>query len=423
MPKSRMSHFGDQVIERWRFIICPTSGTRLAWDCLTAFVLMYDILTFPLASCFDFNNRSIAKVNGFLTGAFWTADIFEQYVPEPVEPEKIISNATGWLSPNESHTWLDDWRALQGEQTLPYLYLVAFLWTATQFTPAKAPQIQPVNSYERIFHAMTLLLGLGITSSTIGSLSALITQSRLQMHDQTVQKERLRRFLQDNSVSHNLGRCIMHYINFKDRFHRQLSEEGVALLKDLPWYLRRDLRYEMRSELMCTMPLFFMIDQVQEIALKNICDLCLADRIITMDTLAFYEGTESAGMYLVTDGEFTYASCAGATDQDLEAEMQKVSVREALSEMTLWCRWSHRGQLQATTNALVFIVSPESFANVVRTHLLALKCCCLYAAIFQEKMQRAADEDNTYIDDLFHAFENQEEVMQAVVQEDEVAPS
>merc|ERR1719444_402765 len=93
----------------------------------------------------------------------------------------------------------------------PYLYLMAYHWTMAQFLPAPNAD-HPRNPWERLYTVAVLFAGFMVFSSTLGSVTALITQTRKTAYQSLREEHITRRFFKDNCISHELGTTIMHYL-------------------------------------------------------------------------------------------------------------------------------------------------------------------------------------------------------------------
>merc|ERR550534_3296038 len=82
----------------------------------------------------------------------------------------------------------DTWLAGYENDDLALLYLIAFHWIISQFTPA-SHELHPTNFHERLFAVFVLFLGLVVFSSLLGSVTALINQSRKEAYSKLIRSQ------------------------------------------------------------------------------------------------------------------------------------------------------------------------------------------------------------------------------------------
>eukprot|EP00971_Amphidinium_carterae_P046095 907327-Amphidinium_carterae.1 len=94
----------------------------------------------------------------------------------------------------------------------------------TQMTPGSM-QVNPQNSYERVWTVMCMLIGLLFSTALVGQLSSKFVQYDMGRQETIRQMEMLRRFLRENKINQRLAA----------RIHRQIEDRmtiGTRLTED-----------------------------------------------------------------------------------------------------------------------------------------------------------------------------------------------
>lgn len=331
----------------------------------------------------------------------------------------MIGKETG----QSQESWLTEW--LDKGYSSQDFYLISFHWAIAQFTPAPIP-FGPVNQRERFFNVCALFIGVAVVSSIIGSLTALISQSRQKAYEQIVQDDALRKFLMDNQVTQELGRRITRFCKRGHGKEMRMTEDMLPMLQTLPGYLRKDMRFEVHMGKLGVCPFLQALNEVQEVALRSLCDTGIIERPVDNGSVPFYNDTECANLYFLLFGHFVYLPNAERTSSCWSTSRNKdvldVQTRELhgslhhgnfLCEPALWCKWRHQGLLQANSSGLLLILSTKTFGQIMSEHPGALIFCCEHAQAFIQEML-ACHASNKAIDDLFHPFEDEAAVLNSV---------
>lgn len=522
---------GTRGSEASRFVLAPTARVRTVWDCASAVVIAYDVMTFPLGA-FAYTDWKPSVMMNWVCLLFWTVDLplsfFSGYFRDDGLMEcrlafaamkyvktwfpfdimvisvdwtmkafetngqasrmarlnkvarfmriskalrfgrllrvvklkglcadisvMIMSSQTlaaskllkllaimavvlhyiacawyllGRTSGEPHETWLGEWID-RGFSQMDF-YLISFHWAIAQFTPAPI-SIAPVNQQERAFNVCAVLLGVAVVSSIIGSLTAVISQFRQKAAEKIEDEDNLRKFLQDNDVTLELRRRITHFFAQAQGKGGRVTEDMLPLLNVLPGYLRIDMRYEVHMHKLSVSPVLTCLKDAHEHVLKGVCDSGVVERTVDNGSTPFYSDTECASLYFLLQGRFAYysevenntqvQSQVGTMNNGVSngvspvhhVESHYLHPGEYLCEPALWCQWMHQGQLQASSNGMLLVLSTTAFSKIVAKHRGALSFCCEHAGVYIHCMQERRSQGEV-VDDLFHPFEDQDAVM------------
>merc|ERR1712110_945099 len=146
--------------------------------------------------------------------------------------------------------------------------------------------------------------------------------------------------------------------------------------------------------------------------LRSICDVAVVERPVDNGSVPFYNDTECASIYFLIFGRFAYfPTGSDAEHQERHASGTELETGAFLCEPAIWCKWRHRGLLQASSAGLLLVLSTKSFHQIVSEHPAAHTFCCEFASVFMQKMTDHVEP----IDDLFHPVEFTDDVMSCTV--------
>jgi len=309
--------------------------------------------------------------------------------------------ACGWYlmgkeSGEPSETWIGEWQGL----TNPDFYLVSFHWAIAQFTPAPI-SIGPKNRLERLFNVGMIFMGVAVVSSIVGSLTALISQSRQKSYQRIVEEETLRKFLIANNISQELARRIQYHSKQRHSRKKFVTEDMIPVLSTLPDYLRRDMRYEVNMNILSFAPFFIGLNDAQVVAVRILCDVGVKNSPVDKGSVPFYTNTPCSSVYFISTGQFTYSPDSSIGVHALEVAQRELQHGDYLSEAVLWCKWEHQGMLEAASVGSMQIISHKTFGQIMAEHYEAHQFCCEYASRFLRKMTQQVNTHSN-LDDLFH---------------------
>lgn len=112
-----------------------------------------------------------------------------------------------------------------------HLYLVSLHWSLTQFTPA-GMDVTPTNEVERGFTIGVVVFALVGFAYVVGSITASLAQLRTMSEEASKDFWQMRRFLNQNSVDHNLAARIQRFcgIHIQSPAEDHVHQPGQSLV-------------------------------------------------------------------------------------------------------------------------------------------------------------------------------------------------
>jgi len=320
--------------------------------------------------------------------------------------------AIGVASAGPEESWVSKWS--EEDTSTMYLYFLSVHWSMAQFLPAPSTE-HPVNFPERVFSVGVLFIGFLVFSSTVGKVTALITEARQRAYSQIRNNHILRRYFAENKVSHKLATIITHVLNRTDRQKGDLLPESqVPNLGRLPAPLHRELKFEVYINNLSTCPLFDMLDPCFVPALKEICDNATFEMCIAKGDVAFSHGAAATSMRFVRCGALDYCTSSMEASTHLVQGRGNTSGIEVgkdkyLSEVALWCAWKHCGMAFATMASQIVRLDVAQFCTVVQRHPRLLRLFREYVRLFCNRMEHYLQVEGP-LDDNFCPFLSRDEL-------------
>eukprot|EP00930_Biecheleria_cincta_P043090 TRINITY_DN29623_c0_g1_i1.p1 TRINITY_DN29623_c0_g1~~TRINITY_DN29623_c0_g1_i1.p1 ORF type:complete len:769 (-),score=103.14 TRINITY_DN29623_c0_g1_i1:139-2445(-) len=236
--------------------------------------------------------------------------------------------------------WID--RSEAADESRFMLYVSSLHWSLTQFSPA-TNNIAPVSGAERVFATCTAIFAFVAFSSFVSATTNAIQELRHFGASMRRQETILRRYFCSRQLTTGLWFSIQMYHRNKG-FRQALKEDDVELLLTLPERLRTRLHRELYLAAFKAVP--WMADAANHFddhSIISICHHCMTEINYAPHDNVFLEGHPATFSYHCTSGESTYFSVA------LPDGQQDVPIEKGawLSDLALWARWLHRGNLEA----------------------------------------------------------------------------
>lgn len=336
----------------------------------------------------------------------------------------------------------DGWVAHTGLVDAPFSlkYLTAVHWSLTQFHGSM--EVSPTNVQERLVAVLVLVVALILFSSFLSSITHMMMQLSSLRHERTLHLRALYCFLDDHHISSELSVRVKKYVECKHP-EQQQKEHDVEFLKLLPKQLMMDLHEEVRAPILSENTFFFHIYCSHPRAVRQLCHDAVHPGNFHGEDIVFVNGDSGTRMFFVEYGSLRYhtggrcnmsvsgsgqalgsrsrtlmartrqfAQMAMRTDSS-EINLRSVSpaphhgfhseeeqladgrckiVRTGrwLSEASLWTRWEHRGDLEATSHCSVLMIDSKEFRQVLENYEEAFTECVLYARVFVEALSVCA---------------------------------
>jgi len=265
-----------------------------------------------------------------------------------------------------------------------FAYLTALHWSLTQFTPASM-EVFPQNEYERGFSIIVLFSALVTFSSFISSITTAMTTLRAHTEEKQRQTTNMRKFMQENRISLNLGVSINAFLrqyNFMSKRHVQ--EDDVRIFKVLPESMRVQLHWETYEPILAPHPLFNHIGEANRLCILEICHCAMSETVLPISMELFSMGHEGTSMFFVKHGVVEYFH--GISEED----HVEFSAGRWFCEPVLWARWEYHGRATALTQVGLVKLDANAFRKIVfRIGGVVHRSCSIYARSFMRTVLQA----------------------------------
>mmetsp|Transcript_84502 Transcript_84502/g.272384 ORF Transcript_84502/g.272384 Transcript_84502/m.272384 type:complete len:312 (-) Transcript_84502:211-1146(-) len=271
-----------------------------------------------------------------------------------------------------------------------------------------------------MFAVLILYVGLVLFSSMLGSITALLNQSRKEAYSRLRQGDNLRRFLAENKVSLQLSNQIMYFLRGNRGKTVRILESEVESLKHLPMSLQLEMRYEVYGHHF-TSPVFVWLRDAHQPAAIDICSMAVSEVVLKKAAEPFNFRMRGLAVHFVANGSLDYypglASLFGSSGDVLSV---RVSSGACLAEAVLWFHWEHKGLLRVVANSAVVIkVSADGFRLAVQQQDSSLQDLKVYVKLVAARLQQALS-DGEDIDDTYRPFENIKDLMESLALESDI---
>lgn len=240
-------------------------------------------------------------------------------------------------------------------------YLTSLHWSLTQFMPA-TNNIGPVSGDERVFAIFVVIVALAIFSSFVSSITTAVTALRAVKESKARAEAQIRQFFTERDLSAELLTHVRQCYTKKGTSSYRLVETDLQMLEDLPEKTRMRLHKEMFWHTLTEITWMPNNLKMQgNLLLDLICHLAFRERLCTPHDDVFLPDQVSNGLYITKSKDMVYQPSGRSEAEDrvhLHAETR-------LSEIGLWARWTHRGQLTSQATCHYFGVDAAIFANLV----------------------------------------------------------
>jgi hypothetical protein len=113
-------------------------------------------------------------------------------------------------------------------------------------------------------------------------------------------------------------------------------------------------------------------------------------KFVAQNDYLFLPGERATSMYIVSDGQLSYAR----TDRNKDLHREQVDQNEDwIAEPILWThKWIHLGMLSANKESALLLIFPEPFQKTVSLNPHAFWLGCRYASSFMQWLNDLAPE-------------------------------
>jgi len=306
---------------------------------------------------------------------------------------KYSSSETTWIR-SVSFREVDEDSELQ-------IYVLALHWSLTQFGPS-TQDIVPTNLQERMFACVVVFLGLGVFSTVVSGITSAVNQLRFVNMESLVEESNMREFMTSRGVSPGLYGSVTSF--FKSTYSKtdaRVFEDDVKVFRALPLSVRMQMHEELYMPKLCRSAAISMLYKQHRWLLRQTCHTAMSERPVLAGHDIFLPTTEATHAYYSMSPCFVYDPNAPAVHTGLRSAatvhhrrsttqgLTVVPVDSWLAEMALWCRWIHRGHLQASTTTHVVSLDCREFeALVIRADRGTIFGLRMFAILFVAEMER-----------------------------------
>lgn len=254
-------------------------------------------------------------------------------------------------------TWVNEF-GLDGEPSR-YKYAMALHWSLTQFSPA-TNNIVPQNYTERSFAIVVVMLALVCFSSFLSGITGLLTQLQALGMGNRREEAQLREFLSSRRIKLALRNQIWRFFRSYSRQSSQCKVEGdIGVLRVIPESLMIELHTEVYLKILMSNAIFSTVSDLEVLVFEKVCHVAMSESMWVPNQDVFVSGYEATKAFVISSGCLSYAT---AFNLDKEHEM---TAGNWVTELTLWLKWIHCGQLQALSPSNLVELDSAKFQMVI----------------------------------------------------------
>mmetsp|Transcript_43773 Transcript_43773/g.101115 ORF Transcript_43773/g.101115 Transcript_43773/m.101115 type:complete len:1060 (-) Transcript_43773:151-3330(-) len=270
-------------------------------------------------------------------------------------------------------SWLDFPLGIAGvpvrDQSRFYQYVTSYHWGLAQITLG-AHDVNPVNSWERLFVICINLFGLLFGGTLVSVLSTTLIDLREMNQERHRTLRDLKAFLLQNEVL--VGIRMRCFVQVNERLRQReaiLAEKDVTALDLLSVGLCRELRHDLYSKYLLKHPLLITWSSISE---HTVIELCsdpqgLEFVLLLTDDELFTPATPARGAYCILEGSIEYKLDKRNFHTWAAEHSQMAEVGQWISEASWWCKWLHVGTAQTANHVpcKLLCLTPENMARVM----------------------------------------------------------
>lgn len=299
---------------------------------------------------------------------------------------------SGLFDDEAAETWVNDFEI--ADEPIRYRYVMALHWSLTQFSPA-TNNIAPMNYTERSFAVIVVMFALVSFSSFLSSITSLLTQLRALGANSRREESHLRSYLFSRRVKLVLRNKIWHFFRNYSRQARGFAiESKIAFLKVIPESMMMELHTEVFFKSLMSSNVFANMSTLDVVLFEKVCHIAMSESVWVNNQDVFVSGNDASTVFIVSAGRLHYST---VLDDYHEHEVTKGAW---VTEITLWLRWMHCGQLHAVSPcSLVQLASPK-FQQLIKKWGGPLCSCLKRFAILMLGQLEAMMRDGKLVTDL-----------------------
>lgn len=274
-----------------------------------------------------------------------------------------------------------------GRDSVPALYLTSLHWSLTQFTPASM-EVVPENPGESLYTICILLLGMLVFSSFISTITSSMSRVRMLNIDRHRNLALLRRYILEHHLSMSLGTRLYSFAKRQEAtfVRRQMHEEDVSVLRNLPDKLRMELLEEIFLPTLVIHPLFwYQCQHCTDESIATLLRTAMTERMHTEAELLFAVGQEATHTYFTMSARCRYRAFE---------RVENVPEDAVVAEAVLWVPWVHKGIFFSDTSYECIALDAHAYRSIARQSTHHDQLCAYardYAALLTESSSTESD--------------------------------
>jgi len=279
-----------------------------------------------------------------------------------------------------------------------YQYFSSYHWSLTQMTPGSM-QVSPVNSLERLFNIVCLVLGLMFFSSFMATLSAKLVHITMESRVQMQQLRELRKFLRSTGIKAGLSLSIQKQVENRLNQEKPMTIQKLAVFEFLSHSMRLTLQFELCKHWVKKHAFFRLWMSIDKSSIKEFCGVCTHCVALSRGEIVFKAGQKATATYICMRGTLKYIQKPTYANV-IEEEEQDVKEGAMVSEAALWCQWTHVGLLEAQSMCEVLCLGTDEFSKAVRGHRIIAEIAWEYAKSYHARLTSAMPPEADWPSDL-----------------------
>lgn len=236
-------------------------------------------------------------------------------------------------------------------------YSIAFYWSMSAFCGNTLFDLN--TSFERLFVSLVLFVAFVISSSVVGGISMSMTRLQIINSERSSKLSMLRRFLMDHGITRALTVRVQRNAQHAMVLEKaKAPEEHVELLKIISAPVLVEVHYEIHSRILLCHPFFRRYAEVNPVGLRKVCHSAVTLLFLQNKDPLFsaLEVPSDPRMYFVVSGKLIY--------QQPRRPAKTIEAGHWLSEQVLWTKWTHCGNLCASSEARLVSLNASMVQNI-----------------------------------------------------------
>mmetsp|Transcript_75927 Transcript_75927/g.180497 ORF Transcript_75927/g.180497 Transcript_75927/m.180497 type:complete len:1076 (-) Transcript_75927:92-3319(-) len=268
-----------------------------------------------------------------------------------------------------------------------YRYASSLHWAITQMSPGSM-QVNPLNTNERFFTVVCLVLGILCSGSIVSTLTAKMMQIMMANQDRNKKLQVLRKFLWQKSISKPIAVQVQKMVLDRLAAGRPLTAQDVPALNLLSLALRASLQDELCRPHLSNHPFVRVVFQVDSGLCRDMCAQAVDFIVLPVEDNLFLSGSAASHTYLVVGGRLRYIQ----TPQSSMVQCTTETFAEKdswISEAALWTHWTHVGTVEASTVTELMRINASEMVSILQKNQVVFLLAADYCRAFANKVTTA----------------------------------